>query len=251
MFAHHGRRWVCASAGAMLFASACGGATESVGAGGNAGTGIDASGVTGGNAGTGGSAGAGGSTGGSAGADGGTCPSAEPTIGSSCAPAGHLNCFYGDDPCCGGSYTCGADGKWQTLGLGCACMPHDSGSDARATDAPSDARIDCGGASCAPDQFCVHPSTNLCGPAPQCVPRDDAGACPPGTMFDAFCLGSSSGGCVEIPMRGAPHCETVATTCDASSPSCSCLARNACDTNGADVCQRIEGRDLYCICLAP
>src|SRR5262245_12262692 len=66
--------------------------------------------------------------GGSGGGDGGTCPAMEPTIGSACAPAGRLNCSYGSNPCCGGAYTCGTDGKWQALGLGCACMPPDAGA---------------------------------------------------------------------------------------------------------------------------
>jgi hypothetical protein len=128
--------------------------------------------------------------------------------------------------------------------------PQDAASEDRVSDERSDARFDCGGTTCGADQFCVHPSTNLCGPAPMCVPPDDAGACPPGTMFNAFCVGSSSGGCVEIPMRGAPHCETLASTCGPDPSTCSCLPRTACGS-GADVCQRIDGRDVYCICLAP
>jgi hypothetical protein len=182
------------------------------------------------------------------------CPATEPKIGSSCAPAGRLNCFYGSNPCCGGAYTCGTDGKWQGLGLGCACIL-DAGSDSRSSDATSDVLSDappgCGGATCGSDQYCVHPSTNLCGPAPQCVPRDDAGACPSGTMFNSFCIGSPNGGCVEVPMRGPAHCASIANTCDASSVTCSCLARDACGPSGADVCQRVEGRDIYCLCIAP
>src|SRR4051812_1525365 len=178
--------WVGVSA---CWALACGGSTDvgnSAGAAGTAST-VGSGGAAGNDGGVGGRAGAG--TGGSAGDDGGMCPATEPAIGSSCAPAGR-NCFYGSNPCCGGAYTCGSDGKWQPIGLGCACVM-DAGSDSHGNDATSDSRLsdattdvspdahsDCGGTTCRGDQFCVHPSTNLCGPAPECVPRDDAGACP-------------------------------------------------------------------------
>lgn len=266
------RRWVDVSASCLVLAvNACGGATEVAGSGGAGGSSSTVAAGQGGHGGasssnatasttgndTTSSGGAGGSgTGGNAGAggvasDGGTCPASEPTIGSPCAPAGQRNCFYGPNPCCGGAYTCGTDGKWQALGLGCACMPPpDASADARASDASSDARFDCGGATCGAEQFCVHPSTNSCGAVPPCVARDDAGACPPGTMFTSFCAGSPTGGCVAIPMRGPPHCVTLASTCDASPSTCSCLPRSACGS-GADFCQRIDGRDVYCVCLAP
>jgi hypothetical protein len=29
------------------------------------------------------------------------------------------------------------------------------------------------------------------------------------------------------------------------------MPRDACGPSGADVCQRIEGHDLYCLCIAP
>ncbi len=243
-----GMWWV--AVGATCWAVGCGG-TDAAGSGGAGGA---SSAGSGGVAGSGSGGDADGGTGGSAGGDGGMCPAAQPTLGSPCAPAGHLNCFYGGNPCCGGAYTCGTDGKWQSLGLGCACVP-DAGSDSRASDAPSDVSSDapfaCGTTTCAADQFCVHPSTNLCGPAPQCVPHDDAGACPPGTMFNAFCAGSPNGGCVAIPMRGPPHCATLASTCGPSPSMCSCFPSNPCGPSGADFCQRIDGRDVSCICLAP
>jgi hypothetical protein len=253
------RWWAHVSVPCLAIAvNACGGSTEVTGSGGAGGS-SSTNGTTTGNdatvVGAGGSGGVGGAgTGGNAGAgsDGGTCPLSEPKIGSPCTPAGRLNCFYGTNPCCGGAYTCGIDGTWQTLGLGCACMPPpDAGSDSRASDAQLDGLSDCGGATCGADQFCVHPSTNLCGPAPQCVPQNDAGACPAGTMFNSFCIGSPSGGCVAIPMRGPPHCATLSSTCGTSPSMCSCLPSNACAPGSADFCQRIDGRDVYCVCLAP
>jgi hypothetical protein len=44
---------------------------------------------------------------------------------------------------------------------------------------------------------------------------------------------------------------TLSSTCGANSSMCSCFSRNACAPNGADICQRVEGRDVYCTCIAP
>jgi hypothetical protein len=211
------RMWsVCAAAPclALVIAGACGGQTEVTGSGGSAGASATV-GTSGGST----SAGGTGDTGGSSGVGG----------------AGN-----------GGSAGIGVGGSAGRDG-----GVEDAGSEADASDAPSDAPFSCGAATCAADQFCVHPSTNSCGAVPQCVAMADAGACPAGTMFSSFCIGNPTGGCVAIPMRGAPHCVTITSTCGPNPSMCSCLSGNACGPNGADFCQRIEGREIYCVCLAP
>ena len=61
------------------------------------------------------------------------------------------------------------------------CEPSDAGTRLCRTfvtqaDAGSTA---CGATTCAADELCIHPPTSVGGPAPPCIPTDDAGQCPP------------------------------------------------------------------------
>lgn len=186
-----------------------------------------------------GAAGAGGN-----GAGGAVCPATPPDVGSPCPQALTRNCSYGGSCGCGLVLFCDGNGRWELLPTGCACPP------------PPPPHLDagppiaCGAQMCPPDEVCVQPAYNPCGPQPPCVRELDGGACPSGTMRAQFCGGSSSGGCVAIPKPAAPHCAPMPSSCGAN-PSCGCLPSDICGPNGIDVCSAVRDRQVECLCTAP
>jgi hypothetical protein len=85
-------------------------------------------------------------------------------------------------------------------------------------DVASDARFACGSMTCAPGQFCV---TGGGGPAPECFPRADGGACPPDTTPGCEYPQGPGRDCQEIRVRGY-RCVDLPASCAAQEP-CACI----------------------------
>jgi len=105
----------------------------------------------------------------------------------------------------------------------------------------------CGTTRCKANELCVYPPTSVGGPAPQCVPALDGGACPPGT-HPAFCV-NGSGDCIETYVPPPPHCATIPAACGYTI-DCSCIPQDLCG-GGADFCQSVEGHAVTCVNRAP
>jgi hypothetical protein len=168
------------------------------------------------------------------------CPTVEPAIGTACSPPG-LHCTYGN-VCCGHGRECEANGQWQIIPVGCACIviPSEAGVDAGTS---------CGNQTCIPNQVCVHPPTSRGGPVPLCVAQPDAGVCPPGTEWSSICAGSSNGGCIETFVPDPPSCAPIPSTCG-NPLQCGCFSSNICG-GGANLCISVDRSDLRCANLAP
>jgi hypothetical protein len=103
----------------------------------------------------------------------------------------------------------------------------------------------CGDGVCSTGEICVHPPTSLGGPQPLCAAHPDGGVCPAGTQFAQCCGGQCGGGCIIPYVPPPPSCIAISGTCDAAI-ACSCLPDNICGGN-ANICQSVQGRDVYCI----
>jgi hypothetical protein len=126
----------------------------------------------------------------------------------------------------------------------CAPCDSDGGQDV-ARDSPAmeggatqqDARLACADAACETDQYClsVYP-----GAVPGCMPHDDKGNCPPGTiegcgLWDSY----DGGGCrPDIPIRS---CQSLPSTCTSGDP-CLCL----CGSAGSGIGCRRSGQEIFC-----
>ncbi len=154
--------------------------------------------------------GGGGDANGDANSGDGGCISPEPAEGSACTP-GDAVCSSGGDVCCiGYIWNCDATThKWAKLGLGCACRPPDSGTDAPVGDAGPFA---CGNVTCSGAQFCTDHPPGI-PPPPDSGPLMDAYQCnaiPAGCAATptCACIRATLGNSCEMPMcvdDGAGH----------------------------------------------
>ena len=104
-------------------------------------------------------------------------------------------------------------------------------------DAADAGALECGARTCAPDQYCV---TIHGGAPPQCVPRADGGACPPGTRLG--CSLPQTGFPCEVVREPLPRCEAISPACAEQEP-CRCLCRLAPGPGGGCVA---SGRSVAC-----
>ncbi|HVU02690.1 MAG TPA: hypothetical protein VHE30_13105 [Polyangiaceae bacterium] len=263
------------------------GTGSSSGAGGSAGDGSGgASGASTGGASTGGASAGGSATGGVSGS-GGVATGGSGGVPNSCfrpdgsLSPGYTHCTTDSEcgqrlvpTCCGSDLLVGMRSDSTCVvpgidcgGLGCAkfleprtddgnTVPEGSAADAWCDNGTCHTRLvrdagapDCGGSTCGAAELCIHPPTSVGGPAPECVPPVDGGACPPGTAYQAFCVGSASGGCVQVYVPPPPYCAGIPAGCGAT-VDCSCIPQNLCG-GGADFCQSVEGHTVTCVNLAP
>jgi hypothetical protein len=130
-----------------------------------------------------------------------------PVEGADCTSTASA-CAQEGDPCCIGYVWNCQSGKWVKLGLGCACLPKDTGvadtggevSDAKPVDAGPFA---CGSVTCTPDQICTA--------RPPGVPTD---ASPPPIYYSCMTMPSA---CV-----ATPTCDCVKAHVDASCSPTTC-----------------------------
>jgi hypothetical protein len=130
------------------------------------------------------------------GADG--CPLTMPGSSVACSGASAgKRCDYGCDTGGPGFATC-TNGAWAVSRSNVACVapPNDAGPP------PADAPFACGTQTCGVTQYCVEP---CCGGAgPQCIPADDAGACPAGFHSSSCQSGQGGPSCEEDPCKPPP-----------------------------------------------
>jgi hypothetical protein len=92
--------------------------------------------------------------------------------------------------------------------------------------------IFCGDTACASGQVCVHPSCG--GGVAVCTPPQDAGTCPAGWTYMAFCVSRGGPGCTPPPCDPPlPYCADVPAAC-AGTPTCICLPSDVCARNGGN-----------------
>lgn len=103
----------------------------------------------------------------------------------------------------------------------------------------------CGARACTSSELCVHPSCG--GTAPQCNPLPDAGQCPTGWTYRAFCntAPTPGPGCEAPPCTPpSPYCITRPASCG-TTPTCSCLPASVCQGGGA--CGLISQGEVLCV----
>jgi hypothetical protein len=63
------------------------------------------------------------------------------------------------------------------------------------------------------------------------------------------CGGRPGGGCVQEYVPRLPSCVALPSSCTPGF-TCSCLPTDVCG-GGGNICQRTQGRDVYCVNIAP
>ncbi|MGZ3420713.1 MAG: hypothetical protein ACXVEF_08920 [Polyangiales bacterium] len=86
-----------------------------------------------------------------------------PKEGDPCA-MGDTLCPGNEGGCCAGYVWQCMDGSWKKLGLGCACLPEDAGSDTSSDASKTDAGpFACGSSTCTADQICKTQESGIDG----------------------------------------------------------------------------------------